>query len=40
MHVNKKNIAKKQMKSNDKNEFLFGDITDSEMDHLFAFAKS
>ncbi|MBP9680208.1 MAG: hypothetical protein KBD76_02295 [Bacteriovorax sp.] len=36
----KESIAKKQMKSNDKNEFLFGDITDSEMDHLFAFAKS
>ena len=36
----KDTIAKKQMKSNEKNEFLFGDITDSEMDHLFAFAKS
>jgi hypothetical protein len=40
----KDSILKKQtaksMKSNDKNNFLFGDITDSEMDHLFAFAKS
>lgn len=36
----KESIAKKQLKSNDKSEFLFGDITDSEMDHLFACAKS
>ena len=34
------NSKKQKMKSNEKNEFLFGDITDSEMDRLFAFAKS
>ncbi|MGZ3787472.1 MAG: hypothetical protein ACXVLQ_03055 [Bacteriovorax sp.] len=30
----------KLTKANGKNDFLFGDITDSEMDRLFAFAKS
>lgn len=35
----KESYSKKQM-NDGKNSFLFGDITDSEMDQLFAFAKS
>jgi len=38
-----KGMGEQKMSSSDKNrnnEFLFADITDSEMDRLFAFAKS
>lgn len=35
-----KESINKKPKTNERNDFLFGDITDSEMDHLFAFAKS
>ncbi|MBC7539894.1 MAG: hypothetical protein H7281_13815 [Bacteriovorax sp.] len=33
-------FGKNQARSNENNDFLFGDITDSEMDRLFAFAKN
>lgn len=39
----KESLKRKQSQSKtptNKSEFLFGDITDSEMDRLFAFAKS
>ncbi len=35
-----KKQTQKDTTANGKNDFLFGDITDSEMDRLFAFAKS
>ena len=36
----KESFGKNQMKNSEINNFLFGDITDSEMDRLFAFAKN
>jgi hypothetical protein len=33
-------FGKNQTRSIENNDFLFGDITDSEMDRLFAFAKN
>lgn len=36
----KESFSKKNTKVSNANNFLFGDITDSEMDHLFAFAKN
>jgi hypothetical protein len=39
-HELKDSFGKNQIKSSEKNNSLFGEITDSEMDHLFAFAKN
>jgi hypothetical protein len=36
----KESFGKNQVRSNENNDFLFGDITDTEMDRLFAFAKN
>jgi hypothetical protein len=36
----KRSFGKGQKSSSENNNFLFGNITDSEMDHLFAFAKN
>jgi hypothetical protein len=36
----KESVALKPKNAVERNEFLFGDLTDSEMDQLFAFAKS
>lgn len=36
----KESFGKGQIRSAENNNFLFGDITDSEMDRLFAFAKN
>lgn len=36
----KESFGKNQTKSEGTNNYLFGDITDSEMDRLFAFAKN
>ncbi|MDD4974439.1 MAG: hypothetical protein PHY93_08800 [Bacteriovorax sp.] len=36
----KESFGKNQVRTKENNDFLFGDITDSEMDRLFAFAKN